>query len=139
MYSFLAETQPSGIGSSLFFWISLVLIIAVFYFLVIRPQKKQEREANALKNSLQVGDEVTTIGGIVGVVVRVKDDIFTLVTSKERTRISFQRSALRSIDRRNGEPFNPAPVATPKKVKGAKDEEKTEAPAEGSTSSEETK
>lgn len=139
MYSFLAETQPSGIGSSLFFWISLVLIIAVFYFLVIRPQKKQEREANALKNSLQVGDEVTTIGGIVGVVVRVKDDIFTLVTSKERTRISFQRSALRSIDRRNGEPFNPAPVTTPKKVKGAKDEEKTEAPAEGSTSSEETK
>lgn len=136
---FLAETQTGGTGSSLFFWISLVLIIAVFYFLVIRPQKKQEREANALKSSLQVGDEVTTIGGIVGVVVRVKDDIFTLVTSKERTRISFQRSALRSIDRRNGEPFSMAPVTAPKKVKDAKAEEKTDAPANEGKSSDEAK
>lgn len=131
-YMLLEEaTVAAPAGGNLFFWISLILVIAVFYFLVIRPQKKQEREANELKNSLQVGDEITTIGGIVGIVVKVKEDIFTIVTSKERTRITFQRSALRSIDRRNGEPF------TPSSQKAKTAPKKDEKPAD--TSSEETK
>lgn len=130
MFIFLDEQATAGSGSlfsggNLFFWISIVLVIAVFYFLVIRPQKKQEREANELKSSLQVGDEITTIGGIVGIVVRVKEDIFTIVTSKERTRITFQRSALRSIDRRNGEPYSPAPQKSKTDVKKDADSDKT--------------
>ena len=100
-----AATTGAGVNGALqtpswLFWVMLVVVIAVFYFLVIRPQKKQEKQQNELRNSLQVGDEITTIGGIVGVVVKVKDDMFTIITSKERTRISFQRFALRSIDRK---------------------------------------
>jgi preprotein translocase subunit YajC len=101
-----ASTASSLLSSNWLFFGMIALIIIVFYFLVIRPQKKQEKEQNTMKNSLREGDEITTIGGIVGCVVRVKDDIFTIVTSKERTRISFQRSALRSIDHRAGEPYN---------------------------------
>lgn len=135
MFMFLDEAAATtagstGAGSLLssnwFFWIMLILIVVVFYFLVIRPQKKQEKEQNTMKNSLREGDEITTIGGIVGCVVRVKDDIFTIVTSKERTRISFQRSALRSIDHRAGEPYNPKEeaAAVPEKTEKT---EKTEA------------
>ena len=82
--------------------LSLVLMIGVFvvamYFFVLRPQKKQEREANEMRNSLGVGDEVTTIGGIIGRVVSIKDETFVLETTKERTKIRFLRSALKSID-----------------------------------------
>ncbi len=102
-----STTTTSGGMTNWVFWIMLILIVVVFYFLVIRPQKKQEKEQNDMKNSLQVGDEITTIGGIVGCVVKVKDDIFTIVTSKDRTRISFSRFALRSIDRRAGEAYDP--------------------------------
>ncbi|MCQ2770521.1 MAG: preprotein translocase subunit YajC [Clostridia bacterium] len=77
-------------------------MIAVFavamYFLVYRPQKKQEKEATELRNSLGVGDEVTTIGGIIGRVVSIKDETFVLETTKERTKIRFLRSAIKSID-----------------------------------------
>lgn len=82
--------------------LSLVLMIGVFvvamYFFVLRPQKKQEREANEMRNSLGVGDEVTTIGGIIGRVVSIKEETFVLETTKERTKIRFLRSALKSID-----------------------------------------
>ena len=99
-----ASQTTSLTSSSWFFWVMLVVVVIVFYFLVIRPQKKQEKQQNELRNSLSVGDEVTTIGGIVGVVVKVKDDMFTIITSKERTRLSFQRFALRSIDRHANAP-----------------------------------
>ena len=94
----LTDATPNAGGSLL----SLVLMIAAFglamYFLVYRPQKKQEKEANELRNSLGVGDEVTTIGGVIGRVVSVKEDTFVLETSKERTKIRFHRTALKSID-----------------------------------------
>ena len=128
-FMLLAETAATGQNSfmsGLITFVPLILIVGVFYFLVIRPQKNQERQANELKNSLQVGDEITTIGGIVGVVVRVKDDLFTIITSNEKTRITFQRSALRSIDMRDGQPYTPpAPVKPSKKKKGEETAEET--------------
>ena len=97
-----ASTTTSSSGLSLTSILPLVAMIAVFglamYFLVYRPQKKQEREANELRNNLAVGDEVTTIGGIIGRVVSIKDETFVLETTKERTKIRFLRSALKSID-----------------------------------------
>ena len=78
--------------------IMIVVFIAAMYFFVFRPQKKQEREANEMRNSLGVGDEVTTIGGIIGRVVSIKDETFVLETTKERTKIRFLRAALKSID-----------------------------------------
>ena len=56
----------SGVGGTVTMVVMLVLMVGVFYFVGIRPQKKQEKETNAMRNGLQVGDEVTTIGGIIG-------------------------------------------------------------------------
>ncbi len=96
-----AGTTTGGTPGTM--WTSIIMLVVlgvVFYFFIIRPQKKQEKEANALRNSLSVGDEVTTIGGIIGRVIQVKDDTFVLETSKDRTRIRFERSALKRIDRK---------------------------------------
>jgi preprotein translocase subunit YajC len=65
---------------------------------MIRPQKKQERKEAQMRDSLQVGDEVTTIGGIIGRVVSIKDETFTLETSRDRTKMRFLRSAIKSVD-----------------------------------------
>lgn len=86
-------------GSTLILPIILVVVMfGALYFFSIRPQRKQEKEANNMRNSLSVGDEVTTIGGIIGRVVSIKDETFVLETTKERTKIRFLRSALKSID-----------------------------------------
>ncbi len=77
--------------------IMLVLIVVFFYFFLIRPQKKQEREANEMRNSLEIGDEIITIGGIVGQVISIKTDTITIVTSKDRTKIRFLKSAIREV------------------------------------------
>ena len=76
----------------------IVLMIVLFYFFAIRPQKKQEKKDAEMRNNLQVGDEVTTIGGIIGKVVSIKEETFVLETTKDRTRIRFLRGAIRSVD-----------------------------------------
>ena len=103
---------------------SFVLIAVVFYFVLIRPQRKQERQANEMRNALQVGDEITTIGGIIGEIVSIKEETITIETSRDRTKIRFLRSAVRSVDVR-AEDKNPAlkkaapaPAATEGKKKG---------------------
>ena len=78
--------------------IMIVVLIAFFYFFMIRPQKKQEKKDAEMRSSLQVGDEVTTIGGIIGKVVSIKEDTFVLETTKEKTKIRFLRGAIRSVD-----------------------------------------
>ncbi len=92
--------------------IMIVLLIAFFYFFMIRPQKKQEKEANEMRNSLEIGDEIVTIGGIVGQVISIKSDTITIVTSKDRTKIRFLKSAIREVTVKANAPI-----------------EKTEAPA----------
>ena len=83
-------------------WVSTVLMLVafglIFYFLLIRPQKKQEQAANNMRNNLHVGDEITTIGGVIGQIVSIKDETITIETSKDRTKIRFLRSAVRIVD-----------------------------------------
>ncbi|MBQ6263364.1 MAG: preprotein translocase subunit YajC [Clostridia bacterium] len=76
----------------------LVAMVALFYFLMYRPQKKQEKEAKNMRDSLQVGDEVTTIGGIIGKVVSIKEETFLLETGRDKVRIRFLKSAVKSVD-----------------------------------------
>lgn len=71
-----------------------IILIAVFYFLLIRPENKKKKALNEMRNELAVGDEVTTIGGIVGKVVHIKDDLVTIETSDDRVRIQFTRWAI---------------------------------------------
>ncbi len=76
----------------------MILLFVGMYFLMIRPQKKQEKKDAEMRNALAVGDEVTTIGGIIGKVVSIKDETFVLETTKDKTKIRFLRAAIRSVD-----------------------------------------
>ena len=106
LHSFLLAEGTST--ASNWVWIGmLVLIVVFFYFFLIRPQKKQEKQANEMRNALQVGDEITTIGGIIGEIVSIKEETITIETSRDRTKIRFLRSAVRSVDVR-AEDKNPA-------------------------------
>ena len=75
----------------------LVLTVVVFYFFAIRPQKKQEKETAAMRNSIEVGDEIITIGGIIGTVIIVKDDKMMIETGNDRTKLTILKSAVRTV------------------------------------------
>ena len=79
-------------------FIPLILIFVAMYFFMIRPQKKQEKEANRMRDELTVGDEITTIGGIIGKVVSIKDETLVLETTKDRTRIRILKTAVSRVD-----------------------------------------
>ena len=76
----------------------LVLIFVIMYFVMIRPQKKQEKETADMRNNLEVGDEITTIGGIIGKVVSIKEETLVLETSHDRTHIRILKSAVSRVD-----------------------------------------
>ena len=78
--------------------IMMVGLLVVMYFFMIRPQKKQEKEQNAMRNNLAVGDEVTTIGGIIGKVVSIKEETCVIETTHERTKIRILKSAISRVD-----------------------------------------
>ena len=71
--------------------IILVVMVAVFYFMIIRPEKKKKKEEEQLRSSLKVGDKITTIGGIVGKVVDLKDDNIVIETSMDRVRMELAK------------------------------------------------
>ena len=100
MLMFLEGTAQSGGFNvkSLVTFLPLVLILVLMYFLMIRPQRKQEKKMQEALNNLAIGDEVTTKGGIIGKVVSIKEETFVLETTNDRTRIRFLRSAIGSID-----------------------------------------
>lgn len=74
--------------------VMMVLLFGVMYFVMIRPQKKKQKEEQQMRDSIEVGDEITTIGGIVGRVVTVKDDSLIIETGAERNRIKIMRWAI---------------------------------------------
>ena len=82
-------------------WPTLIIMgvmLVFFYFFMIRPQKKREKEEADMRNALAVGDEVTTIGGIIGKVVSIKGETFVLETTRDKTKIRFLKGAVRSVD-----------------------------------------
>ena len=85
-------------GGSLLMFIPLILIFVAMYFFMIRPQKKQEKEANRMRDELTVGDEITTIGGIIGKIVSIKEETLVLETSHDRTRIRILKTAVSRVD-----------------------------------------
>ena len=93
-----SATSGSGTGSSWFGIILIVVMFVVLYFFMIRPQKKQEKETAAMRNNLQVGDEITTIGGIIGKIISIKEETVMIETGHDRTRIRILKSAVRSVD-----------------------------------------
>ena len=82
-------------------WGGLIMIVVMFvalYFFILRPQKKQEKQVRDMRDSLQVGDEITTIGGLIGKIVSIKDETLVMETSRDGTKIRILRSAVRCVD-----------------------------------------
>ena len=86
-------------GSMMTLVITMVLTLGLMYFMIYRPQKKQQKKDTEMRNALDIGDEVTTIGGIVGRVVAIKADTFVLETGSDRMKIRFRRSASASVEK----------------------------------------
>jgi preprotein translocase subunit YajC len=99
---FFEGTEPSP--ASAFAPILMIGMLAiVFYFFIYRPQKKQEKETADMRNSIELGDVIVTAGGIIGMVVKIKDDMILIETSGDRTKIQLQKWAVHSIIERANE------------------------------------
>ena len=86
--------QTGGLGGGVGTILMLVAMLGIMYFLMIRPQKKKQKEEQAMRDNIQIGDEITTIGGIVGRVVTVKDDSLIIETGAERNKMKIARWAV---------------------------------------------
>ena len=125
LITFIAESAPAdqsaqapagaGWGSILSMIIPLVLMVLIFYFLIIRPEKKRNKETEAMLNSIQVADEVVTSGGIIGRVLSVQKDTVLIETGSDRTKIRVIKAA---IAKNNTEHEDSAPAVEAKKSKG---------------------
>ena len=73
----------------------IVILIVLFYFLLIRPQSKRDKAEREMRNSIEVGDEISTIGGFIGRVVNIKDDVLIIESSNDRTKLKIYRWAIR--------------------------------------------
>ena len=96
MFNFLADAAPTTdpSGGLLGMLPMLLIMVAVFYFMIIRPENKRKKEAEQMRSAIKNGDKITTIGGIVGKVVDVKEDKFVIETGADQVRIEFAKWAL---------------------------------------------
>ena len=111
MLSAMAAPEASGAagstGSMMTTFVTFGLIIVIFYFLIIRPQKKRDRETKEMLAAIKKGDKVVSIGGIHGTVVAVKETTI-VVKVDDNTRIEFSRNAISSIVNRKAETTEPS-------------------------------
>lgn len=78
--------------------VPMILIFVVFYFVLIRPQRKKDKEAKAMLDNLKVGDRICTIGGIYSTIVKIKDDVLTVEVGEQKTQMVFARWAIRNVE-----------------------------------------
>ena len=100
----------------------IVGLILVFWLLIIRPQKKQEKETQKMRNSIMVGDTITTIGGINGIVRQIKEDedLYIIESSADKSKIAVKRWALQSKDASGAESLAAESAAADAKLNGEK-------------------
>lgn len=93
LVNILASSNANS-AMSLVSLVPLILIIVVFYFLLIRPQRKKDKQDAVMRKNLQVGDEVVTAGGVVGIVFSIKDDTVVVETGGDRSKIRVKKWAI---------------------------------------------
>ena len=123
----------AGMGSTI---MMIVLMIAIFYFLMIRPENKRKKQAEEMRSALKKGDWLTTIGGVYGRIVAITDRTVVIETSEDRVRVEFLKSAIGQVgtlDQQAAAQQRPA-----KKDKKAAEEKVEEKPAETETESDKT-
>lgn len=97
----LLTTATPTQGSSTSMIIMLVAMFAIMYFVMIRPQKKRQKEEQAMRDAVEVGDDITTIGGICGKVVTTKEDSLIIETGADRNRMMIKRWAIQTNNTAN--------------------------------------
>ncbi len=115
----------------------LILLLLIMYFLLIRPQKKREKQINAMRSAIQVGDEIITIGGICGKVVKTKEETLVIQVGADKTKFEVMRWAISKVVNENEAPAKEtkteeeAPKKMPKRLgKKAEETPVEETPAE---------
>ena len=93
----LTNSGTNGSASLLSMLLPFVILIAVFYFLLIWPENKKKKAAAKMRSELAVGDEITTIGGVVGRVVKIEDNTIIIETSVDRVRMEFAKWAVSTV------------------------------------------
>ena len=101
-----AGATASAGGGMMSMIIMMVVMIAVFYFFMIRPENKRKKKAQEMRDNLAVGDTVTTIGGIIGKIVNVKDNAIVIETSDDRVRMQLTKWSVSSVGKQTEEPQN---------------------------------
>lgn len=97
MLNFITALSANGDASAaslISAFLPLVLVVIIFYFFLIRPQKKKDKKDAEMRKSLQVGDEVVTVGGVVGIVFQVKEDTVVVETGGDRSKIRVKKWAI---------------------------------------------
>lgn len=118
MYLFLdTAATTSTAGGSMQMILMLVVMFAIFYFMLIRPENKKKKEAEQMRNAVKTGDRITTIGGIVGTVVNVKEDRIVIETSSDRVRMELTKWSISTNDTANEEAQEKAKKAAEAKKK----------------------
>ena len=79
-------------------FLPMILIFVIFYFMLIRPQRKKDKEAKQMLDNLKVGDRICTIGGIYGSIVRIKDQVLTIEVGEQKTQMMIARWAVRNVE-----------------------------------------
>ena len=82
-------------------WLSIVMLVGMvvlMYFMLIRPQRKKDKEAKQMLDNLKVGDRICTIGGIYGTIVRIKDQVLTIEVGEQKTQMMIARWAVRNVE-----------------------------------------
>jgi len=94
--------ETGGLG-----FLNPIIMIAIFgllmYFMLYRPQKKQEKAVNEMRSGLKVGDEISTNGGILGKIIQIKDDCLVIETGNDRTKLKIAKWSVRAVERREEE------------------------------------
>ena len=101
MIQFLSATGSASMTETLFTLLPMILIIVFMFILIYLPQKRQDKKDAAMRSSIEIGDKVSTIGGIVGIVCAIseKDDTIVLETGSDRTKIRFRLTAIASVEK----------------------------------------
>lgn len=96
----LQAVEPQAEGSMLMSFLPFILIIAIMYFLMIRPQQKRQKELNNFRNALKKGDQIMTTGGIYGKISEIREEI-VVVEVAEGVKVKFDKSAILSATDKN--------------------------------------
>ncbi len=89
-----AAAESGSIMDTIISFAPIIVVVIVFYFMLIRPQQKKDKEDRAMRENLEIGDEIATVGGIVGNIVSIKEDTIVIETGSDRSKIRILKGAV---------------------------------------------